>query len=308
MSNPRVTVLMPVHNGAAHLASAVRSVLEQTFTDLELLVVDDGSTDPTAEILTSARDPRLRVLHMPRRGIVAALNTGLDAARGQLLARMDSDDLADPERLARQVAFLDRHPGVVACGTDYELFGAATGRVRMPRTPAQCRARLLFGTCIAHSSALLRLAVLHDTRTRYRAEYTHAEDYKLFSELSRLGDLANLPFPGLRYRVDAAQISATASTRQRAVATRIMRENLAAAGVAGVPDRVAADMIWPPGRGPTAALRYAYRYAPTLIAVGAWAGGLAGAGTATRLARERLNTVLRRSAGTGTTAGTCHAE
>ncbi|MDG4762602.1 glycosyltransferase family A protein [Solwaraspora sp. WMMD406] len=308
MRSPRVTVLMPVHNGAAHLASAIRSVLEQTFTDLELLVVDDGSTDPTAEILMSVPDPRLRVLRMSRSGIVAALNTGLDAASGQLLARMDADDLADPERLARQVAFLDRNPGVVACGTDYELFGAATGRVRMPRTPAQCRARLLFGTCIAHPSALLRLAVLRDTRTRYQAEYTYAEDYKLFSELSRLGDLANLPFTGLRYRVDAEQVSATASTAQRTAAIRISRENLAAAGVTGIPERVAAVMIWPPGRGPTAALRYAYRYAPTLIAVGARAGGLAGAATATRLVRERLNTVLRQPAGTRSEHETSHVE
>ncbi|MFY1634987.1 glycosyltransferase family 2 protein [Solwaraspora sp. WMMB335] len=306
--SPRVTVLMPVHNGAAHLLPAIRSVLGQTFADLELLVVDDGSTDRTTEILASVPDPRLRVLHLSRSGIVAALNTGLDAARGRLLARMDADDLADPGRLARQVAFLDRHPGMVACGTDYELFGAGAGRVRMPRTPTQCRARLLFGTCIAHSSALLRLAVLHDTRTRYRTEYTYAEDYKLFSELSRLGDLANLPFVGLRYRVDGAQTSTTAATRQRRVATRIMRENLAAAGVAGVPEQIAAGMIWPAGHGPAAAVRYAWRYAPKLIGTGARAGGLAGVGTATRLVRERLNTVLRQPAGAGTGHEACHDE
>ncbi|BCB84828.1 glycosyltransferase family A protein [Phytohabitans suffuscus] len=129
-------MLMPVYNAADYIAAAIGSVLRQTYQDLELLVVDDGSTDRTEAVVAAITDRRLRVLPRPRGGIVAALNAGIGAARGELLARMDADDIMTPDRLARQVAYLDRRPGVVACGTDYELFGSMSGRVRMPRTPA----------------------------------------------------------------------------------------------------------------------------------------------------------------------------
>ncbi|WP_433528301.1 glycosyltransferase family 2 protein [Micromonospora sp. CA-263727] len=290
---PRVTVLMPVHNAADYVEAAIGSVLRQTYRDLELLVVDDGSTDRTEAVVASITDPRLRVLHRPRAGIVASLNAGLDEARGELLARMDADDVMGPERLARQVAYLDRNPEVVACGTDYELFGAMSGRVRMPRTPAACRARLLFGTCIAHSSAAIRLAALRSAGIRYRPEYGYAEDYRLFTELSQHGDLANLPYVGLRYRVADGQVSATRLAEQRATTLRIMRENLAGCGVSTVDDGTLARMIWLDGRGVGAAWTYLYREAPHLFGVAARAAGLHGARTAVRLIRERLNTALR---------------
>ena len=111
---------MPVYDGMPYLPLALDSILRQTFRDFEFIVIDDGSTDATADILAvcAARDPRLRVLTLPQsRGIVAALNSGLGAARGEFIARMDADDIALPERLEQQVGFLDAHPDHVLVGS-----------------------------------------------------------------------------------------------------------------------------------------------------------------------------------------------
>jgi len=288
-----VTVLMPAYNAEAHVEEAVDSVLAQSFGDLELLVVDDGSTDGTAERVKAVNDPRLRVLRRDRAGVVGALNAGLDAARGELLARLDADDVMVGDRLARQVAFLDRRPDIVACGTDYEMFGTVQGRVRMPRTPAACRARLLFGTCVAHGTVMLRLGTLRREGLSYRPEYAYAEDFKLFSELRRRGSLANLPFVGLRYRQHPGQVSTANAAAQRAVATTVIRENLAEAGVRDVSDAVVERMIWLDRRGLPAALSYLTHDAPRLLAAAARAGGRHGLVSATQLARERVNTALR---------------
>ncbi|NOY79986.1 MAG: glycosyltransferase [Kiritimatiellaeota bacterium] len=120
---PRISVVMPTWNAEATIETAARSILDQTEPDLELVAVDDGSTDATPELLEefSRRDPRVRLLRTPHRGIVAALNTGLDAARAPLIARMDADDRALPERLERQAEFLDTHPeiGLAACSVQF---------------------------------------------------------------------------------------------------------------------------------------------------------------------------------------------
>ncbi|OLT10620.1 hypothetical protein BJF78_28630 [Pseudonocardia sp. CNS-139] len=284
---------MPAFDVAPYVAAAVDCVLHQTFADLELVVVDDGSTDATPDVLAAVRDPRVRVVRRPNGGIVAALNTGLDHVRGELVARMDADDLMPPDRLARQVAFLAAHPRVVACGTDYRQFGTRSGVTRMPRSPAACRARLLFGTCIAHGTAMIRADVLRGTGLRYRPEYAYAEDYRFFSDLALSGDLANLPYVGLEYRMHPRQISTAKARAQRAVAVRVMRENLAAAGVTGLPDAALERMVFADGHGAGAALRHLLGVAPGILRVGARAAGAAGVLTAAQLVREQLNAALR---------------
>src|SRR6476659_7403647 len=116
---PRVSVVMPVHNGGAYLALAIESILRQTYGDFEFVIVDDGSTDATPQVIrgVQAADPRVRTYTQARSGLVASLNRGCREARGSYIARMDADDLAAPERLARQVEFLDRHAGVAMVGS-----------------------------------------------------------------------------------------------------------------------------------------------------------------------------------------------
>jgi glycosyltransferase involved in cell wall biosynthesis len=120
--DPRITVLMPVHNGEPYLDASVRSILGQTYGDFEFLVIDDGSTDGSARILRAYQDPRFRIVENGRNlGVVETLNRGLSLSRGEYVARMDCDDESLPERLERQVSFLDSHPEVGVLGTSGDL-------------------------------------------------------------------------------------------------------------------------------------------------------------------------------------------
>src|SRR5207237_7493623 len=128
---PRVSVLLPVWNGEAFLEQAMESILRQTLSSFELIVIDDGSTDRTAAIADefASRDDRVRVLRRPHEGLSATLNAGIAAARGEYVARMDADDISVPDRLQKQVAYLDAHPGSVALGTWIEVLAEETRHI-----------------------------------------------------------------------------------------------------------------------------------------------------------------------------------
>lgn len=227
---PAVSVLMPVWNGEAHLEAAIASVLGQTWRDLELVVVDDGSTDGTPALLArlAVQDARLRVLTRPNGGIVAALNAGLAACRGALVARMDADDLCRPERIARQVAAFRDDPALVLCGSAIEMFGDRRGVLRFPTDDRGCRAMLATWSSFAHPSVMMRSDVLQAHGLRYDAGHQYAEDYRLWSDLARFGRLRNLPEPLLRYRVHAGQISQARRQAQQEVHLRVALDNLGA--------------------------------------------------------------------------------
>lgn len=191
---PSVTVLLSVHNGEAYLREAVDSVLAQTYRDFELLVVDDGSSDATPEVLASFTDPRIRVVHQENQGLAAALNRGLDLARGRYVARMDADDVCLPQRLERQVATLEARPDVDVLGAWVRTFGERGGEVwRFPADPEALRSRLLFHNVLVHPSVLLRRASLEREGLRYDPAFRYAQDYELWSRASGRLVLANLP-------------------------------------------------------------------------------------------------------------------
>lgn len=193
--DPKVTVLLPVHNGEPYLSEAIDSILGQSFCDFELLIIDDGSTDRTSAIVESYRDPRIRLLRHPRNlGLVSTLNRGLAEAHGAYVARIDADDVCLPDRLQAQVAFLDRHPEVGVLGTAVQIVdpvGTAGATVRFPVSHAMARWALLFSSPIAHPAAMMRKDVI--TRLGgYRAEAVHCEDYDLWWRASDVTQLANL--------------------------------------------------------------------------------------------------------------------
>lgn len=244
MPTPLVTVLIPSYNAAPYLREAVDSVLSQDLRDLELLVIDDGSTDDTAAVLAAVDDARVRVVRQDNTGLVGALNRGLDEARGRYLARMDADDVMPPGRLTAQIRALTDDPSLAVCGTDYELFGAATGRVRMPRTDSACRQRLLLSSCHCGASVMIRSDVLYRSGIRFRSEFAHAEDYRFFTEFAAHGRMANLPIVGYRYRIHPHQVSAVFSDEQRAAHLRIAREYAAATGARALDDAALARLLW----------------------------------------------------------------
>ncbi len=211
VSVPLVSVVLPVRDGAAFVAEAIGSILTQTLDAFELLVVDDGSRDATPAIIggLAARDRRIRVLTQPSLGLVPALNRGLAEARGPYVARMDADDLAMPERLARQVAALDAHPTVAALGSFCRVIGR-DGTVlghrhrRPPTEPAAIRCALRRGNCMIHPTMMLRRSAVLDAGG-YRAAFRLAEDFDLWLRLAERHDLMNLPEPLLTYRQHTAQ-------------------------------------------------------------------------------------------------------
>jgi glycosyltransferase involved in cell wall biosynthesis len=231
---PRVSVVMPVHNGGAYLQHAVDSILGQTFTDFEFVIIDDGSTDATAEVLRhyQVADNRLRVHHQEKAGLVASLNRGCSQARAAYIARMDADDIAYPDRQARQVEFLVRHPREAVVGSAVVRIDASGREIKQnacPTSHAEIVEALREYTCFTHPSVMLRAAALVVVGG-YRPAYGPAEDYDLWLRLSEQYELANLPDPLLYYRVYPGQVSvrqldqqilsvvgARAAARQRAL-------------------------------------------------------------------------------------------
>jgi glycosyltransferase involved in cell wall biosynthesis len=197
-------VLLPAREGAPFLREALESVLAQTLTDLELLVVDDGSTDETPGILASVGDERLRVLRQDRLGLVAALNRAVAEARAPLLARMDADDVSLPERLERQVAYLDARPEVALVAAGVETSGGA--RIVLPDDDAALRRRLLLRNPFAHGAVAVRAEAVARAGG-YRADYGANEDYDLWRRIARDWKLGAVPEILYRYREHAGAVT-----------------------------------------------------------------------------------------------------
>lgn len=195
-STPTVTVLIPVHNRVRYIRDAIDSILAQSFADFELLIIDDGSSDGSVEAVAAYRDRRLRLLRNETNlGIPASRNRGIDAARGEFLAFLDSDDRARPERLARQVAFLRAHSDYAAVGSWIEWMspeGKPLGRIKRKAVAAeQIAAERLFRSCLENSAAMARTAVLH--RYRHREHIKLGSDYDLWARMAADCKLATLP-------------------------------------------------------------------------------------------------------------------
>ena len=206
---PRVSVLMSVHNGMPWLGEAVESVLAQTWRDFELVIVDDGSTDGTADFLARLTDPRVHLLTQARAGLTASLNRAVRESTGRLVGRMDADDMARPERLARQVEFLNAHPEVGLLGSgcrEVTVSGAVVRTLRPPLDDAALRARLIRVNPFIHSSVVIRRDVL-DRVGLYDERLAVAQDYDLWLRVARVTRMANLPDPLVTRRLRPDRVS-----------------------------------------------------------------------------------------------------
>jgi glycosyltransferase involved in cell wall biosynthesis len=201
---------MAVFDGAPWVGAAVESLLTQTLADLDVIVIDDGSTDETPEVLAALHDPRLRVERHPRAGLTRSLVRALELARAPLVARLDADDLALPERLARQRQFLDAHPDVGLLGTaarEVDVTGREVAIVRPPVDDAAIRRALIRANPFVHSSVIMRRAAL-DRAGGYDPSFPVAQDYDLWMRLARVTRLANLPEPLVIRRLAPGRVSA----------------------------------------------------------------------------------------------------
>ncbi len=209
---PTVTVLMSVHNGEQFLHEAIDSILSQTFTDFELLAFDDCSTDQSLSILRSyaEADPRVRVTANPQNlGLTKTLNLGLSMARGTYIARMDADDVSLPNRLEKQMAFLEAHPAVAvlgACGQVIDESGHPIRKLTLPIAVPDIKERLLHGNCLIHTSVVIRADVMRDAEG-YSEKHPYAQDYELWLRLAERVGIANLPDVLVNCRAHAGQVS-----------------------------------------------------------------------------------------------------
>ena len=209
MTAPLVSVILPVFNGSRYLRQAIDSVLAQTLAEFELLVIDDGSSDDSAQIAMSYSDPRIRVIRKENEGLSSTLNLGVSMARTELIARMDCDDISKHGRLEKQFRFLSRNPEVVAVGTAATVIDAEGSRIceiSRPQSDASLRS-LLPRTPFIHPTVMFRRSAF-EKAGGYPIFMRHGgEDAVLFGRMAMVGKLANLPDPLLLYRIHPGAVS-----------------------------------------------------------------------------------------------------
>lgn len=233
MSHPAVSVVMPAYNGTQWLPATLNSVRAQTFADFEVIVVDDGSADDTRELVRAWPDARVRLIEMDRNGgPVRARNRGVAEARGRYIAGLDQDDLCRPERLTRQVAYLDANPGCALLGTHVEFLadGAVRPSIYPPHTTPGLIAWLLqIENPLAWSSVMVRTDVARALDPFTRPERVYAEDFDLYQRVRRLGQVARLDEPLLLYRQHSGGVSKKFVSIMRANSELVLAERHAAA-------------------------------------------------------------------------------
>jgi glycosyltransferase involved in cell wall biosynthesis len=218
VNKPTVTVLMPAYNAGKYIAEAIRSVLEQDFSDFELLIVDDGSVDDTREIVRSFGDDRIRLLEQENKGISAALNTGLSEARGDYIARFDADDACLPQRLSRQIAFLEANPAYVLTGSEVEYMTAEGEHLFnyhcVAYTNDEIRKTMLHACPFIHSSVMYRKKEV--LQAGGYSVYAHNfEDFLLWVRLKPAGKFNNLRERLIRVRYNPGSVTIDEKWRGR---------------------------------------------------------------------------------------------
>jgi glycosyltransferase involved in cell wall biosynthesis len=251
MPVPAISVLIPVHNGAAFLKEALGSVYRQTFRDFEVIVIDDCSTDDSPAIAESFRDTRSHLIRASERlRISKALNLGLAQARGEFIARMDADDLCHPRRLEQQFTFLKKNPQIGFCGSWVNRFseGQQPKLDRKPVGSKRLRAFSMFDNPIAHPTAMIRRSVLARLDVCYRDDFVDAEDYDLWTRLFEFTQGENLPEALLNYRVHVQSVTFRKTEAMDRTACLILKRELARLGINVTDEEVLQHRHWSTGR------------------------------------------------------------
>ncbi len=211
MVTPDISVILPVFNGEKYIRESVESILCQTFKEFEFIIIDDGSTDKSVEIIKSFNDSRIKLLrNNENKGIIFSLNKGIDEAAGKYIARMDADDIAHPERLKIQFDFMERSPETGICGTFVKRFGSILrrGLMKLPVSNDDIKVNSLFFCSFVHPSVMFRKELMTKNDLKYSEDFKGVEDYNLWVEMMSLGvKTANIPIPLLNYRISDLGIS-----------------------------------------------------------------------------------------------------
>lgn len=207
---PRISVLMPVYNSEKYLKESIDSILNQTYNNFEFIIIDDGSTDKSNEIIKSYTDTRIRLIENKENlGLIKSLNKGILEVQTDYIARMDSDDISDLSRLEKQLKFMEENKEIGVCGTNYKVIDQEFISNHPLKHVDIKEAFLHLGSVIAHPSVMIRTNVLKENNIKYDPRFQHMEDFRLWEQLLSLTQFANLAEPLLNYRRHENQISST---------------------------------------------------------------------------------------------------
>lgn len=224
---PLVSVVMSVYNGEKYLGEAIKSVLNQSYSNFEFIIVNDGSADKSLSIIQSYTDKRIVLIeNKENKGLIYSLNKGLEIAKGEYIARMDADDICLPERFKWQVKEFQENPNAMIVGSDYYLLkGGKNTYIKNSNDSDFQKAILLFTPCFCHPTVMIK-NVFKERNIYYDRDFLHAEDYKLWTDLYVFGEYLNVSRPLLKYRHHSSQISNQKNESQLAISKQIRKNYL----------------------------------------------------------------------------------
>jgi glycosyltransferase involved in cell wall biosynthesis len=225
---PEVSVILPAKNAQAFIRKAIESILNQSFKDFELIIMNDGSTDKTKNIIKSYKDDRIVYLENKKSlGISACLNQMIKQAKAELIARMDTDDISHQDRLFRQIEFMKIHRDVDVCGT-YFYLKTDKGKKKLiyPKSDADIKANLIFRNPLAHPSVIMRKKIFLKKENYYNEDFETTQDYELWCRLKNICNFSNLPQFLLTYRVHKGSVSKIRKQLQEQNTTKVQKKLL----------------------------------------------------------------------------------
>lgn len=223
---------MPVYNASEYIRETIDSVLNQTFTEFEFLIINDGSTDNSEEIIKSYSDPRIRLVNNESNiKLIATLNKGIELSKGKYIARMDADDICLPTRLEKQYELMEENTDIALCGTGIRIMGKKLFQPIAINNPERIRNAMRAFNVFFHPTIMFRKNVLIENNYRYNPNYIHAEDYQLFQLISEKFRLANIDEPLLLYRLSPEGISRVFNSEQQTMTYKITSEALNRIGI-----------------------------------------------------------------------------
>lgn len=229
---PKISVIMPAYNAEKYIGEAIESILNQTYTDFEFIIIDDGSSDGTVLVVKSYDDKRIRFYQNEQNmGVAATLNRGLDLATGEYIARMDSDDISLPERFEKQIAFMDSHSEVAVIGTGVELFSAQIGTRVFSSSYEALKVDLLFGNCLAHPTVMMRKCYFGKEKLHYDPSFGKMEDFDLWERTAQFYPIMSLTEILLKYRIHPNQVTQKPTEENRVQLKRLKERQLRRLGV-----------------------------------------------------------------------------
>ncbi len=230
IQSPSVSVLMPVYNAEKYLKYSIESILNQTFLNFQFFIVNDGSDDNSENVILDYANKDKRIVYIKNEhneGLIHTLNKGIDIINSKYLVRMDADDIAMPERIKKQVEFMESNPEILISGTQIQYFGESNNISDFPLNHKSIHARLLFGSALAHPTIIIQLNKLKAHGLKYDESYLHAEDYNLWTRAAKVGKLANIDEVLLHYRLEGQNITInnwhTRENRLKKIASELLQ-------------------------------------------------------------------------------------